>query len=86
MLEVSYIYFSISEVFQVVCAVCDTKQPIGKQQFHCDDCGICRVGGQENYFHCEKCGSCYSVTLRDNHLCVENSMDMCITGSVIAIM
>ncbi|KAG6766523.1 hypothetical protein POTOM_030609 [Populus tomentosa] len=27
-----------------------------KGQFHCDDCGICRVGGRENYFHCKKCG------------------------------
>ncbi|XP_019248274.1 PREDICTED: E3 ubiquitin-protein ligase MIEL1-like [Nicotiana attenuata] len=45
-----------------------------KGQFHCDDCGICRVGGRENFFHCRKCGSCYSVDLRDNHLCVENSM------------
>ncbi|PHT46529.1 hypothetical protein CQW23_15687 [Capsicum baccatum] len=45
-----------------------------KEQFHCDDCGICRVGGRENFFHCKKCGSCYSVELRDNHLCVENSM------------
>ncbi|RYR14450.1 hypothetical protein HN51_066594 [Arachis hypogaea] len=42
---------------EVICAVCDTEQPIRKQQFHCDDCRICRVGGQENYFHCEKCGS-----------------------------
>ncbi|KAK9282128.1 hypothetical protein L1049_005040 [Liquidambar formosana] len=45
-----------------------------KKQFHCDECGICRVGGHENFFHCQKCGSCYSVLLRDNHLCVENSM------------
>ncbi|TXG71784.1 hypothetical protein EZV62_000363 [Acer yangbiense] len=45
-----------------------------KQQFHCDDCGICRVGGREKFYHCEKCGSCYSISLRDNHLCVENSM------------
>ncbi|KAF3629982.1 putative bifunctional 3-dehydroquinate dehydratase/shikimate dehydrogenase, chloroplastic-like [Capsicum annuum] len=57
------------------CEICrfyddDTK----KEQFHCDDCGICRVGGRENFFHCKKCGSCYSVELRDNHLCVENSM------------
>ncbi|XLS97681.1 hypothetical protein HN51_040416, partial [Arachis hypogaea] len=41
--------------FNVVCAICNTKQPIEKQQFRCDDCGICRVGGQENYFHCKKC-------------------------------
>ncbi|RYR51156.1 hypothetical protein Ahy_A06g026203 isoform A [Arachis hypogaea] len=57
--------------FNVVCAICNTEQPIGKQQIHCDECEICRVGGQENYFHCEKCGSCYLVTLRDNHLCGE---------------
>ncbi|RYR51155.1 hypothetical protein Ahy_A06g026203 isoform C [Arachis hypogaea] len=56
---------------EVVCAICNTEQPIGKQQIHCDECEICRVGGQENYFHCEKCGSCYLVTLRDNHLCGE---------------
>ncbi|KAF7119995.1 hypothetical protein RHSIM_Rhsim13G0016300 [Rhododendron simsii] len=27
-----------------------------KEQFHCDDCGICRVGGRERFFHCKKCG------------------------------
>lgn len=32
------------------------------------------IGGRENFFHCQKCGSCYSVGLRDNHMCVENSM------------
>ncbi|GAB2281499.1 E3 ubiquitin-protein ligase miel1 [Dionaea muscipula] len=87
------------EVKQVICAICETEQPVAKvcsscgvnmgeyfcevckfyddemkKQFHCDECGICRVGGIENYFHCTKCGSCYSVELRDNHLCVENSM------------
>ncbi|XP_022979906.1 E3 ubiquitin-protein ligase MIEL1-like [Cucurbita pepo subsp. pepo] len=88
------------DVKQVVCAVCDTEQPVArvctncgvnmgeyfceickffdddieKGQFHCEDCGICRVGGRENYFHCKKCGSCYSVNLRDNHSCIENSM------------
>ena len=37
-------------------------------------CGICRVGGADQYFHCDKCGCCYSVELRDNHKCVERSM------------
>lgn len=88
------------DVKQVVCAVCDTEQPVAKiccscgvnmgeyfcelcrfyddntdkKQFHCDECGICRVGGRENFFHCSKCGSCYSVSLRDNHECVQDSM------------
>ena len=34
-----------------------------KKQFHCDDCGICRVGGREKYFHCKTCGCCYDKKL-----------------------
>lgn len=37
---------------------------LGKMTFHCDECGICRVGGRENYFHCDTCGSCYAANLR----------------------
>ncbi|XP_024981625.1 E3 ubiquitin-protein ligase MIEL1-like isoform X2 [Cynara cardunculus var. scolymus] len=64
------------DVKQVICAICNTEQQvaqISKEQFHCNDCGICRVGGGTKFFHCQKCGSCYDVTLRDNHACVENS-------------
>ncbi|KAH7676778.1 Ring finger and CHY zinc finger domain-containing protein plant protein [Dioscorea alata] len=58
------------------CAICkfldDDIQK--RKQYHCDDCGICRLGGRENFFHCKKCDACYSVELRDKHSCVENSM------------
>ncbi|ONL98037.1 E3 ubiquitin-protein ligase MIEL1 [Zea mays] len=30
------------DVQSVICLVCDTEQPVDKEQFHCDDCGICR--------------------------------------------
>ncbi|KAF9623149.1 hypothetical protein IFM89_037730 [Coptis chinensis] len=79
---------SMGEYFCETCKFYDDSTEKG--QFHCDDCGICRVGGRENFFHCQRCGkhsrhhstfvailarrSCYSVGLRDNHLCVENSM------------
>ncbi|KAK2649340.1 hypothetical protein Ddye_016829 [Dipteronia dyeriana] len=45
-----------------------------KGQFHCDDCGICRVGGRSEFFHCQECGSCYAVSVQNNHLCAENTM------------
>lgn len=87
-------------VRELVCALCDTRQPASractacgasfgayaclqccffdddarKRQFHCDACGICRVGGADNFFHCATCGCCYSRALRGNHVCVENSM------------
>ncbi|PHT59911.1 hypothetical protein CQW23_02274 [Capsicum baccatum] len=63
---------NMGEYFCEVCKFYDDD--IDKGQFHCDDCGICRVGGRENFFHCHKCDSCYSVSLRNNHSCVEDSM------------
>jgi len=57
------------------CSVCNLyDDDLSKQQFHCDECGICRVGGRENFFHCHTCGACYSIELRNNHVCVPNSM------------
>jgi RING finger/CHY zinc finger protein 1 len=47
---------------------------VGKQQFHCERCGICRVGGRDNYFHCNNCGCCYSKSIQGSHTCVERSM------------
>lgn len=62
----------MGEYFCDICKFYDDDTE--KLVYHCKDCGICRVGGKENFFHCVKCGSCYSVALRDNHQCVENSM------------
>ncbi|KAG6431154.1 hypothetical protein SASPL_109229 [Salvia splendens] len=86
---------NMGEYFCEICKFYDDD--IEKKQFHCDDCGICRIGGRENFFHCKKCGmglhtaicimtyllvsvlanyagSCYSISLSNNHLCVEDSM------------
>lgn len=40
-----------------------------KKIFHCEKCGICRVGGKENTFHCDVCECCLSLTQKNNHLC-----------------
>ena len=87
-------------ITEVICAVCDARQPVGlqccncgvdfgaygcakcpfydddttKEIYHCDDCGICRIGGREKYFHCTTCGSCYSIELQGNHKCIEQAM------------
>eukprot|EP00922_Rhytidocystis_sp_ex-Travisia-forbesii_P065383 GHVS01097159.1.p1 GENE.GHVS01097159.1~~GHVS01097159.1.p1 ORF type:complete len:380 (-),score=65.24 GHVS01097159.1:131-1270(-) len=64
------------EFAQYFCSVCNFWDNAGlsKHVFHCDDCGICRVGGRENFFHCEKCQSCYSNELKERHVCVEGAM------------
>lgn len=44
-----------------------------KNQYHCDGCGICRVGGRGRFFHCEVCNMCLPLQLKiDGHRCVEN--------------
>ncbi|KAL4856014.1 E3 ubiquitin-protein ligase [Chlorella vulgaris] len=47
---------------------------LSKQPYHCDQCGICRIGGRSSYFHCDTCGSCYAMALKGNHQCVERAM------------
>lgn len=54
------------------CEKCRLYDDEDKGQYHCDACGLCRTGGQDNFFHCNTCGICYSVVLKDNHKCIEN--------------
>uniref|UniRef100_M4BBV3 RING-type domain-containing protein n=1 Tax=Hyaloperonospora arabidopsidis (strain Emoy2) TaxID=559515 RepID=M4BBV3_HYAAE len=58
------------------CPVCHLFDDKGreKQIFHCSQCGICRVGGRENYYHCVTCCGCYPHSIRTKHRCVEASM------------
>ncbi|CCC07543.1 hypothetical protein SMACR_06745 [Sordaria macrospora] len=58
------------------CNICklwndDRNKPI----YHCNDCGLCRVGHGlgKDFFHCKKCSAC--VSTRTEHRCVERSTD-----------
>ncbi|CAG0900697.1 unnamed protein product [Darwinula stevensoni] len=53
------------------CARCKLFDDDDKQQYHCEECGICRIGGRERFFHCPVCDVCLSVHLQGNHKCVE---------------
>ncbi len=47
-----------------------------KEQFHCDDCGICRVGGRSKFFHCRwvQLTSAASATLASSLLLLTSHM------------
>ncbi len=47
---------------------------VERQYYHCDDCGLCRVGGRDNFFHCSTCDGCFSKSMENNHTCVENNL------------
>ncbi|KAI3505484.1 hypothetical protein L1887_27615 [Cichorium endivia] len=60
----------MGEYFCGICKLFDDDT--SKQQFHCNDCGICRLHGRQNYYHCHKCGCCRANEKRGSHTCVEN--------------
>lgn len=41
-----------------------------KAQYHCARCGICRVGGRDNFWHCDRCAACFGVEARESHVCI----------------
>ncbi|SCU94872.1 LADA_0G11958g1_1 [Lachancea dasiensis] len=46
-----------------------------KDIYHCDKCGICRLGlglGID-FFHCDGCQACLSIELQGNHNCIERA-------------
>lgn len=55
------------------CTICRLYDDQEKGQFHCNGCGICRVGGEANFFHCSRCDMCLGIQLKDSHKCVEKS-------------
>ena len=55
------------------CLICRLFDFTDKKQWHCEGCGICRVGGKENFYHCDTCGYCLATSLKNSHRCVERA-------------
>ena len=52
------------------CSICNFfDDDTSKGQWHCDECGICRVGGKSKFFHCSGCNTCLSLSTRESHTC-----------------
>ncbi|KUI67037.1 hypothetical protein VM1G_03435 [Cytospora mali] len=59
------------------CNICKLwSDDVNKPIYHCDDCGICRVGHglDKDFFHCKTCRACISITQND-HKCIERATD-----------
>ncbi|KXL44023.1 hypothetical protein M433DRAFT_68766, partial [Acidomyces richmondensis BFW] len=48
-----------------------------KRIYHCDDCGICRVGEGlgKDYVHCRRCNVCISIQTSASHPCIERATE-----------
>lgn len=65
------------------CDVCHLwEDDVSKAIFHCEKCGICRMGRRDDYAHCDTCNMC--VPKRGKHRCVggraqDNPCPICYT-------
>lgn len=60
-----------TEFGRYFCSICRLFDDNDLKQFHCDQCGLCRIGGRENFFHCLKCDLCLGIAMKDSHQCME---------------
>jgi RING finger/CHY zinc finger protein 1 len=63
------------------CEICKLLDLVDKKQFHCDSCGICRIGGRDETYHCDKCGIC--VPKNKHLICgqkIEGDCSICYTS------
>lgn len=58
------------------CSICKLWDDEGykKNIYHCEGCGICRIGPENKYFHCNICCACYPISLKGNHICIDGAM------------
>ena len=54
-------------MFQYICEPCQIFDNVDKGQFHCQGCGLCRLGGRQNFFHCDTCEMCLPLGLQKSH-------------------
>lgn len=63
-----FVPFVFTSSLQFTCLICNLFDDEDKDQYHCDGCGICRIGGRNNFFHCEVCNMCLPLQLKtDGH-------------------
>jgi hypothetical protein len=67
-----------AEFASYFCAICRFYDDgNGKEIYHCDKCGMCRVGkgvGIDNH-HCTRCNSCVPIEVATPHPCIERSLE-----------
>lgn len=67
-----------ADYFCNICRLYDSH-PTNKY-FHCDECGMCRVGNREDIFHCSECNMCFDNKYKETHSCKKDLFrtDCCI--------
>lgn len=53
--------------FQYFCEKCKLFGDEDLGMYHCEGCGLCRVGGRDKFFHCDICELCLPTDIKNTH-------------------
>jgi len=54
---------------QYHCKVCNLFDDSGRALYHCEHCGLCRVGSPHSNIHCHTCNICWNLSGFTHHTC-----------------
>ena len=58
-----------------ICKLWDDSEK--KKIFHCEKCGMCRLGPRELFYHCDGCNVCLSKADENRHKCMNIDDEKC---------
>jgi RING finger/CHY zinc finger protein 1 len=58
------------------CDICHLFDDIDKGQYHCVQCGLCRVN-KNDFKHCDKCDMCVNKDCYETHKCLSSKESLC---------
>jgi len=53
------------------CNICSLWQNKNIDIYHCDKCGVCRIGREQKTYHCDMCNIC--LVSEDKHTCIKDT-------------
>lgn len=65
----------LAEYFCDRCRLWEDRPAEAHPIYHCDECGLCRVGRREDFVHCVRCNCCLTVEWMAKHRCIERSLE-----------
>ena len=72
-------HISFSNTYCEICCLFSDQEHI----FHCDQCGICRVGKKDEMIHCTECNACFK---KEEHQCIQSiskDSECCFCGDIV---
>lgn len=65
----NFCYNCCDTISKYSCLKCGLWNDKKINYYHCNKCGLCKLGNENEMFHCDKCKKCFDIKIIDYHNC-----------------